>query len=345
VLENDPTFLSRATELRMKRLSLTDLPLVLQNVLRSELGTTPIDDIDHQLFNGHTVYSVEFQRDGRNHELLAAPDGSLFRRDLRTYALGGISSQPATGTAAAQRIALSELPAAARKTAEREATGALIDSIHQITQNGRTFYEVTYARAGRDATVYLAPDGSLTNHEGVAVASTRRADNQSEEAPLLTAARKVSFEQLPASVQQRVRRELSEERIDHIREGLLRQRRVYDVIYHADGEPREMLIASDGTVLRNRELPGPLPSSQPIVLTQTRRATLLELPDRARDTVRAQIGTGLIDHIDEGLWKGGTAYLVAYQRDGQRRELMVGTDGSILANGSPAFREATLPDR
>ena len=63
VLENDPDFLARASALRMNRPQLTDLPLVVQNAIRSELGTTPIDDIDQETFNGQTVYSVEFQRD------------------------------------------------------------------------------------------------------------------------------------------------------------------------------------------------------------------------------------------------------------------------------------------
>ena len=59
---------------------------------------------------------------GRPSRVQLTPDGTLFRED-NTYALGGISSQIATGAAAAasRRITVNELPLAARTTAENEA--------------------------------------------------------------------------------------------------------------------------------------------------------------------------------------------------------------------------------
>ncbi len=264
VLENDPNFLVSGAGLRMKRTSWADLPLAVQNAISGELGATPIDDLDERTFNGRTTYSVEFQRDGRNHEVQVTSEGTMFRVD-NTAPVGGIGSQTTIGTAAAvsQRVTLDDLPGPARATAEREAAGAVIEEIDQITQNGRTFYEVTFNR---------------------------------------------------------------------------------EVVHTANGSRREMLVASDGAVLRNRDVTVISPST--IVLSGARKVTFAELPARVQDTVRHQAGAAAIDRIEEGQWNERTTYLVVFYRNGERQELVVGDDGSIVATPARAVISAgTLESR
>ena len=343
VLENDPNFLLSASPLQTKRLQLTDLPIGVQTAIRNEVGTTPIDDIDQETFDGHTVYSVEFQRDGQNHEIQVASDGTLFRGD-NTYALGGVSSQTVTGSAAiaSRRVTISELPTAARLTAEREAAGAPIEEIDQITKNGRSFYEVTFRRNGQNVNVDIAPDGSFTDVNGYSLLSPGPG-------PLdqVVTGRRVTLTQTPVTVQNNIRREVGTGQINSITERAGPGRTVYHVSYDASGQRHDLLLGSDGTILRSASAPivsfNPSPNSG-IILRDARKVTFVELPAAVRDTVRTQTGAMPLEEIDQGLWNGRPAYQVIFNRNGQPTALAIANDGSILSGPVPATISAvTLP--
>ena len=154
----------------------------------------------------------------------------------------------------------------------------------------------------------------------------------------VVAGHKIAFTELPLAVRNRVQQELNNATIDFLREGVERDRTVYAVIYDASGQRREMLLTSDGTVLRHRDLPN-VPSSA-FALGATRKVTFSELPALVQRTARSQMGAASIDQIDEGTWNGRTAYQITFNRDGQRRELIVGDDGSIVVPSALEITES-----
>jgi len=99
-----------------------------------------------------------------------------------------------------------------------------------------------------------------------------------------------------------------------------------------------MLLANDGTILRNRDLP--LVSPTAFVLSAPRRVTLSESPTIVQRTVRTQMGTGSIDKIEEGTWNGRTVYQITLNRDGRRENLLVGDDGAVIAPPAVAVIDA-----
>src|SRR5206468_822809 len=135
----------------------------VQHAIRTQAGTAPIDDISQTTHDGRTIYEVEFQRGGQNQELHIASDGTFFPEAPGAAPQAGSQSAVPPGSTASRKVTVHELPAAARRTAEREAAGAPIEDIDQMTKGGRTFYEVTFKRNGQNVDLDVAPDGSFTD--------------------------------------------------------------------------------------------------------------------------------------------------------------------------------------
>jgi len=62
-------------------------------------------------------------------------------------------------------VKLADLPAAVRKTLEKEAAGGKIGEIEKETENGKTTYEADVTINGEEREIEIAEDGKLISNE------------------------------------------------------------------------------------------------------------------------------------------------------------------------------------
>ena len=61
---------------------------------------------------------------------------------------------------------VTQLPAPVQATLQRE--GARVDKVEQETEGGKTFYEATLSKAGKNYSVHVGSDGKIIKREGMA---------------------------------------------------------------------------------------------------------------------------------------------------------------------------------
>jgi uncharacterized membrane protein YkoI len=82
-----------------------------------------------------------------------------------TLALTACSSSPSQEGHGAQRVALAEMTAPARATAERLTSGGKIEKIDKETEDGREIYDVEANVGGKHVEYTIALDGSVLGTE------------------------------------------------------------------------------------------------------------------------------------------------------------------------------------
>lgn len=60
---------------------LSQVPPAVRATIEREVGNGRTEEIGRETDNGRTVYEVEFERDGRDHEIKIAEDGTVIERD------------------------------------------------------------------------------------------------------------------------------------------------------------------------------------------------------------------------------------------------------------------------
>lgn len=68
----------------------------------------------------------------------------------------------------------------------------------------------------------------------------------------------------------------------------------------------------------------------PLALADDEYVELAEVPDPARDTIEREVADGQILKVERGRDDGRVTYEVYFQQDGQRYELLVAEDGTLL---------------
>lgn len=141
-------------------------------------------------------------------------------------------------------IPLQQLPAAVREGIEREAPGRAIADIDRETSNGRMVYEVEFRDSGINPRLHFTENGMLVP----SAASTADAVAN------FFAGTQVS--DLPAAVQETVRREVSTGRVMDVDIERRTGRTVYEIeVESSPGRQYEFHVAENGTVIRDDRIP------------------------------------------------------------------------------------------
>lgn len=115
---------------------LEDAPQAVQETVRNEARGREIADIDREVWEGRTVYEIEFRADGPNPQLHVAEDGTVVRGEETRRGMGQAIRSMFLGTQ------LSDTPPAVQETIQREAAGRAINDIDVERRTGNVIYEV-----------------------------------------------------------------------------------------------------------------------------------------------------------------------------------------------------------
>lgn len=137
------------------------LPLVVQNTVRAEAGTTEISDIAKTAFTGSPVYVVHFRNAELFPPLYVAEDGSVLNPNL-TVAVGAPAEDISvlTGTVV-NGIKLSELPKRVVETIQTRAPVTEVLAIHKEDHGAKAYYEIRFKDPTRHSQMYVLDDGTV----------------------------------------------------------------------------------------------------------------------------------------------------------------------------------------
>lgn len=254
-----------------RKVKFSELPVAVQNTLRSQAGSSRIEDIDAVTRSGETTYNAAFKRDGKTAELWLDANGNILNQGNAASPAATPAPAPAgqrVPLAAASKVDPDDLPRAVRQTLQNYTQGARIEDVDKGTLQGQTVYEAAFKRNGQHIELRVNEDGTLirddandrslsqigraTSTEGVGrppswqILTGGEASTSSQVSDL----KPVPFNQLPATVQRTLRGQAGQSAIDTVRQGTLDGKTVYEAFYSKDGETRVLRVGKDGSLLR-----------------------------------------------------------------------------------------------
>jgi hypothetical protein len=132
----------------------SECPAAVQKTLTREARGAKIDKVDLESKDGRVVFEADVVIDGKNYEILVAPNGALIAKKL---------DEDEEENEVEMKLA--DCPAAVQKTLMREADGATIDEVDKITTEGRNLYKVNVKIDGRNFDVVVTEEGLLLSKE------------------------------------------------------------------------------------------------------------------------------------------------------------------------------------
>lgn len=129
------------------------LPAAVRETIQAQAHGREVVDVDQEVWQGRTVYEVEFQDGGPGAQIHVAEDGVLMRPDDVRGALGGALF---LGTQ------VSDTPPPVQETIRREAAGRAVNDIDVERRTGSLIYEVEIRDpSGVMIQLHIAPDGEI----------------------------------------------------------------------------------------------------------------------------------------------------------------------------------------
>jgi hypothetical protein len=136
-----------------KPVNWNDLPVLVQNAAREQLGNAQIVRIEQGTFNSRPVYNVTGQADGVRNEIHLSPEGIL---------VGGITLSEAAGSFnTARSLKFDDLPLFAQNAVRQVSEGAPILAIRNEIVNGQRCYEVAFERQGQVVNACISAEGKI----------------------------------------------------------------------------------------------------------------------------------------------------------------------------------------
>ncbi|HRE82880.1 MAG TPA: hypothetical protein PLN52_17675 [Opitutaceae bacterium] len=236
--------------------AMTNVPSVTQQAINEASKTHgPVKKVHQRMVNGQTVYTVEFEKNNAiNPRIDFTSDGTLLsqltNQSSTTPAISADGSLPIPATVDGgvlpynASLRREEVPSAVQATIDRRAAGREVADIDRETWDGKTVYEVEFRQTGKNEQIHITEDGAVVKHDG----KMRKLGDWFKG---------TQFSDTPTAVQDTIRREAGGmEIVDIDREGT-KENPVYEVeIRGADKKDFELVIAMDGSILRDSRKPG-----------------------------------------------------------------------------------------
>lgn len=128
----------------------SECPVAVQKTLTREARGAKIETVDLESEDGRVVFEADVKIDGKNYEILVAPNGALIAKKL---------DEDEEENEVEMKLA--DCPAAVQKTLKREADGATIDKVDKMSKEGRNLYEINVKIDGRNYEVIVTEEGLL----------------------------------------------------------------------------------------------------------------------------------------------------------------------------------------
>jgi uncharacterized membrane protein YkoI len=229
---------------RVSSLKLTDVPEPVRKTIQIESKGREVADIDRETWNRQTVYEVEFAQTGRNAQIHIAEDGSIVKDERAGTGLKGLFM----GTQ------LADTPAPVQATIKREAANREIADIDKETRDGQTIYEVEFKQPGRNVELHIAENGTIIQDSRRDLRGQGTAPGETQK-DIGRATGKLTINDVPLPVQQAIRGIGNTAALKPIEQKTENGKTVYHVEFEGQGINRRMVIAEDGTVLKDNKRP------------------------------------------------------------------------------------------
>jgi len=298
---------------RADKVPMSQVPDAVQRAIKAQAQGETVQDVERETKDGRTVYEAEFKRQGINRRVQFAEDGTIVPGRDVTGVIG--KSSPTAS--------LSELPPAVQKTVREQQAGRTIADIDKEMWNGQTIYEVEFKEQGPNSRLHIAADGTLVMDKNTGITTGR------------SVLRGTQLSETPQAVQATVKRMAGDAEIADVDKETWQGRNAYEVEIRKEGMNRELLIAEDGSVLRDSEAAGGRERVRERETTNRdllgrETLTLEQLPAAVQQTIKAQGEVGTLKPIRREQKDGQAAYAVEFEKEGRNTRLTIGQDGQVL---------------
>jgi uncharacterized membrane protein YkoI len=160
-----------------QKIQFNNAPYEVQRTVNHIANGAAIESIYSGKWNGRTVFSSTFHRNGEKIRLQTFEDGSIVTKtpgvtvasstapkrqsffDKATEFLGGNNS--ATQRATTPAMSLADAPQAVQQTVNQSTKGAPLQDLQRTQWNGRTLYEAAFQQNGQNMKLQVLDDGSI----------------------------------------------------------------------------------------------------------------------------------------------------------------------------------------
>ena len=135
---------------------------------------------------------------------------------------------------------------------------------------------------------------------------------------------KVSMDQLPLDVKDKIRLQTGGERVEDIDRQTKGGQTIYEVAFKKNGQNTELTFNDRG------ELLNPEQESSP----KSKKISYNELPAVVKKIADARLKGAEVNDVDRQVKDGQTTYELGFKQGGEQQELVIAQDGRILADGA-----------
>jgi len=228
-----------------KEISFEDMSAAAQRVAQSEMKGATLKKVENVPHQGKYIYALTLQTPaGAPKYIFLNPDGSYVQDAPAPSSLGRSDRVPTTSSGT--QLQLSQLPEAVQRTIQTETKNGPVTRVASQQQQGKNIYEITFHQSnGKDKVIYLNPDGSYAQTRSWDVLGTKPAGV----VQAFPSAKQVTFNELPAPVQNAFRTQAGSSRIENIQSGQINGQPVYQAIFNKGGQKVQVRLDSAGRVL------------------------------------------------------------------------------------------------
>ncbi|MGB2806390.1 MAG: PA14 domain-containing protein [Sedimentisphaerales bacterium] len=141
-----PGFSQQALAVDNEEISLSSLPIVVQEVVKREFARMRVTQIDDGEYDGIPVFEIEAETtDGRDLQIEVGKDGTLYQID--------------------EEVRLQNLPPAVLAVFRKEVGNVEPDGLKRLTEHEKVHYEVGAEVSGKDIELNIGADGTILEKE------------------------------------------------------------------------------------------------------------------------------------------------------------------------------------
>ena len=244
--------------------TLDELPEAVSATLKEQAPQAEIVTLQREERPQGEVFTVSFRDEQDRYTVLVIDaEGEVIRdsRDVPMIAVGETTKSKSTDELSGYRY--ETLPAAVKNAVKAYAAEGDIRAIHLTRYRGDTVFSVVFMRdARRDQMLVTKAGDVLRIQEDVAPAVVAGSDRAPD----------LAIGDLPPAVRDTIRRQTDQVMVDEIKMDVAGDQTVYKVSYRTNNTPVELLVGTDGTVVRpignldgaGAALPAPISEEAPV---------------------------------------------------------------------------------
>jgi uncharacterized membrane protein YkoI len=211
--------------------------------------------------------------------------------------------------ARADRVPLTQVPDAVQRAIKQQSQGEPLEYVDRETKDGQTVYQAEFKREGLNRHVTFAADGSIVPDKGLG--QTFRQEPS------------MMLNELPAAVQKTVKEQQAGREIADIDREMWNGKAVYEVEFKEKGPNSRIHVASDGSMIVDKDRKSAYLGTQ-----------LSEAPAPVQATVKRVVSSAEVQDVDREARNGQVVYDVEIKQEGLNRHLKIAENGTLISDSN-----------